>query len=722
MKFNIKEIFKFRYIQNNVLDIVNSLNLSVVLVNLLSPVFITYLLYSKVNTVFLHSILFCQLCIVLLRFYNGKVLKRSIAKGNKSEILTNIKIYLSIIFITGLLWGVLFSYSILFVEQTYIFFILTLVFALSSGSILTLGSVFLAVFLFNTPIIIPTVISLLYTELNLLYVFQTIVLLMFLYVTLKTAYKKEYLFLQSDVNLDLIKQYERITNMSGIISKTDLKGRITHVNDNFCNISGYSREELVGQPHNIVRHPDVPSSTYESMWHTIKEEKKAWHGIIKNKAKNGEPYYLNATVSPILDSEGNIKEFISLRYDISSIMSDKNQLFDYLEANKLSVLIMIQIEDYNTLEKFYDKATVEEIEKKFGDAILYLFPNDCNFQRVYHLGNGLYALAKDRRTCQHSQQEIEAGLREFLHNVKSYMVKLDKIEYDISAICSYTYGVIQIYEDAKIGIEKAIENKLDIVYADGLSGIEYAIALNNIETLHTIKVALDGEKVVSFFQPIVNNRTCKVEKYESLVRLINEFGQVISPYAFLDIAKKGRYYTQITNIVLENSFKILKETDKEVSINLSVIDIETASIRKKIFELLDAQKEDAKRVVFELLESEDIKDFDTVIRFIKSVKPLGVKIAIDDFGTGYSNFQRLLQYEPDILKIDGSLIKDIQENKLSKDIVETIVTFAQKQKLKTIAEFVENEDIFNIVKEIGIDYSQGYAFGKPEEYINDEND
>jgi EAL domain-containing protein (putative c-di-GMP-specific phosphodiesterase class I) len=462
----------------------------------------------------------------------------------------------------------------------------------------------------------------------------------------------------------------------------------------------------------------MPRVAFEDMWKTIKS-KKTWHGVVKNRAKNGDAYYVSTTITPILDIDGEIQEYIALRHDISSIMSDKKQLFDYLEANKLSVLIMIQIEDYDVLEKFYDKATVEEIEKSFGDVILHLLPNSCDFQRVYHLGNGLYALAKNRRTCQKSQEQIEEFLKEFLENVKDYTVKLDKIEYDISAICSYTYGVIQIYEDAKIGIEKAIENKQNLIYADGLSGIEYAAALQNIETLHILKVALDDKKVISFFQPIINNETKKVEKYESLVRLINEHGEVISPFAFLEVAKKGRYYTQVTKIVLENSFKTLKVTDKEISINLSPLDIENEDIRDLIFELLIKNKEDSKRIVFELVESEDVKDFDTIIRFIQQVKPYGVKIAIDDFGTGYSNFERLLQYEPDLLKIDGSLIKNIKDNRLSKDIVETIVLFAQKQKIKTVAEFVENEEIFNIVKGLGIDYSQGYAFGRPEDLLKE---
>ena len=98
----------------------------------------------------------------------------------------------------------------------------------------------------------------------------------------------------------------------------------------------------------------------------------------------------------------------------------------------------------------------------------------------------------------------------------------------------------------------------------------------------------------------------------------------------------------------------------------------------------------------------------------QKLRSLGVKIAIDDFGTGYSNFERLLEYKPDIIKIDGSLIKNIQTNRHNRSIVEMIVTFAKKQHIQTIAEFVESEEIFHIVQALGIDYSQGYAFGKPE--------
>ena len=524
----------------------------------------------------------------------------------------------------------------------------------------------------------------------------------------KISLRKEYL-----ANLSLLKQYEAITNKSSIISKTDTKGIITYVNEKFCQISGYKESELIGKPHNIVRHPDMPSSAFKELWQTI-QNKQTFQGVVKNRAKNGDPYYVKTTIQPIFNAKGEIEEYISLRHDITEIMSDKKQLFDYLEANKLSVLILVQIEDYDTLEKFYDRSSVEKIEQIFGKTLLYLMPNIWGFQRVYHLENGLYAFAIDRRSCQANEHEIEEVLEKLLSNIKEYVVKLEGIEYDISAICSFTYGVFRIFEDAKIGIEKAIKEKLSIVYADGLSGIEHENALKNIETIHTIRSALDNKKVVSYFQPIVNNLTLEVEKYESLVRIVEESGRVLSPFHFLDVAKKGRYYSKITRIVLENSFLALSQTDKSISINLSVFDIERDEIRECIYTLLQTYQKESHRIVFELLESDDIKDFNLIKTFIQSVKRFGVKIAIDDFGTGYSNFERLLEYKPDIIKIDGSLIKNIQTNRHNRSIVEMIVTFAKKQHIQTIAEFVETEEIFHIVQALGIDYSQGYAFGKPE--------
>ncbi len=129
----------------------------------------------------------------------------------------------------------------------------------------------------------------------------------------------------SDKKRNILEDYEKIVNISSIVTKTDPTGRIIFANDNFCKISGYSREELIGKPHNIVRHPDEDSEKFKDLWSTI-QAKKVWQGTIVNRNKNGSAYYTCATVMPFLDDEGEICEYISLRKDVTELHELKNHL------------------------------------------------------------------------------------------------------------------------------------------------------------------------------------------------------------------------------------------------------------------------------------------------------------------------------------------------------------------------------------------------------------
>ena len=123
----------------------------------------------------------------------------------------------------------------------------------------------------------------------------------------------------------MLKQYKEAIEKSNIISKTDTEGIITFVNDEFCKISGYTSSELIGQNHNIVRHPSVPSSTFKSLWDTI-NTKKIYKNTVKNLAKDGSTFYVNTTVIPILDKHENIAEFVAIRYDVTKEVFYKQKL------------------------------------------------------------------------------------------------------------------------------------------------------------------------------------------------------------------------------------------------------------------------------------------------------------------------------------------------------------------------------------------------------------
>ena len=198
--------------------------------------------------------------------------------------------------------------------------------------------------------------------------------------------------------------------------------------------------------------------------------------------------------------------------------------------------------------------------------------------------------------------------------------------------------------------------------------------------------------------------------------MIDENGKIISPYFFLDIAKKAGLYKELTITMLKKTFEVLNKTDYEISINLLLQDIVNSEIRALIIEKLEKTK-NPKKVVFEIVESEGIENFKEVTDFIKEIKKYGAKIAIDDFGTGYSNFNYLMKLNVDYIKIDGSIIKNIHKDKSAELVTKTIVAFAKELGIETIAEFVAEEEIYNKIKDLNIDYSQGYYFSEPKESI-----
>ncbi len=386
---------------------------------------------------------------------------------------------------------------------------------------------------------------------------------------------------------------------------------------------------------------------------------------------------------------------------------------DFKNSLEELVVVLIQIEDFYYINIHLNQKESGKLQKKFAKKILHLIPKDCNFSKVYLLDRGEFVLTKRYEDCKDNIEETINSIKKFQQYVNDIKINIEPIDYDLSIIISFSYG-IEAFKNAQIGLKKLYETKEDFIVANKLLQKKQDIATEKIKTFQMVRKAIDSYNIVSYFQPIVNNKTRDIEKYESLVRLIDENKNIIPPNKFLDTAKEGKYYAQITSMVLTNSFDALYQTDMNISINFSSLDIERSSTQEKFFELLRKNRKEAPRVILELLEDERIQNVNIMKEFIQKVKKFGVKIAIDDFGTGYSNFKRLLEYKPDILKIDGSLIENIEEDDFSRHMVQTIVAFSKKQNIKTVAEYVKSEAIFKIVCDLGVDYSQGYYFGKPD--------
>lgn len=389
---------------------------------------------------------------------------------------------------------------------------------------------------------------------------------------------------------------------------------------------------------------------------------------------------------------------------------NRAKLIEELQTNNLvlEAVCLLNINSFKEVNDFFGHKVGDAILIDVAELINENIKKEGNHLNLYKFPSDNYCIT-NTKDCQDSFIELIKNIVESVYK-RVFVFELYEIDIRITAGISFSNKNNKLIT-ADIALQSAKKDHKDyIVFYDELDKFrEYE---NNMLWTKKLKSAFINDNIEVYFQPLVNNRTLKVDKYECLVRLIDEDGKVVAPYFFLDISKKSNQYTKLTKIVLEKSFQKFEYLPFEFSVNISYEDIESPDFLDFIKDLLN--KYDVKnRVVFEILEDESIKNYNLLISFVDDVKALGCKVAIDDFGSGYSNFEHLLKMNIDYLKIDASLIKNIATNENSYKITKTIIEFAKNLNLKTIAEFVENEEIFNIVRKLGADYSQGYFFSAP---------
>jgi c-di-GMP phosphodiesterase len=408
------------------------------------------------------------------------------------------------------------------------------------------------------------------------------------------------------------------------------------------------------------------------------------------------------------------KKYINAIENPITRLPNRAALLDDLNKIAQPIVIVFAIDNHKSLMNFYSNEIVQILEKEVASLACKLFPIEPSQYGLYNTQYGEFAFVIDNiQSLNLKKDQIVAICNEFYTKVRQEPICFNEFEFLISITLGISINAVAPLENARTALNLAYIKKIPLLLAEDVVQQFQEGIRNNIEWIKKIKTAIEADKIVPYFQPIYNNHKNTIEKYESLIRLIDEDGEIISPMLFLRIAQKAKYYHQLTRIMFDKSIAIFQNKDVEFSINLSENDIENSELREYILNKLENNPQIASKIVFELLEDENFERFDKLKVFINSVKKLGAKIAIDDFGSGYSNFTRLMEYQPDILKIDGSLIKHIDTDEFSRHIVKTIKTFADKMGIKTVAEFVHSEAVYKIVKTIAIDYAQGYFISPP---------
>ncbi len=395
-------------------------------------------------------------------------------------------------------------------------------------------------------------------------------------------------------------------------------------------------------------------------------------------------------------------------------LPDRITLLERLEESKNlkhRALILVNIDSFEDINDFYGYDFGDAVLKKISKWLQINLPDEK--AELYKLEADNYAIFTDKYK---TVTELSKYLNKISSNIIDTKFKIQDNELDIGFTIGATINNDHLLKSTHSAFKKAKLKQTQFeIYIDNPNNEN--IQERNIKINKIIKQAIQSKQVIPFFQPIYNIKSDKIDKYETLMRLETEENNIMMPSEFLQISKKSKLYPRLTKEIFSRAVDITGSLNSEISINLSVDDILDKNTNNFILSMLE-KNDIGSWIVFEILESEGIENYKDVTKFLRNVKSLGAKIAIDDFGSGYSNFEYILKLDVDYLKIDGSLIKNIDINEDAQIITSTIVEFAKKLKIGTIAEFVHNKQIYEKIKELGFDYAQGFYIGKPDKNLS----
>lgn len=423
-----------------------------------------------------------------------------------------------------------------------------------------------------------------------------------------------------------------------------------------------------------------------------------------------ELHTLHSSMQEQIDEKTQALENNFLTDDLMDIPNREAlfRAFDNTEAFSMAILDVASFKDINDV---YGVQLGNKVLQKLGGSYRSI---------IAGTGIKLYRISGDEvvlfNPLVQSEEAFITFIDELIRKVEHqtfYFIEED-VEIHLSLHAGISFEHDHGIEKANIALIKAKQEHLDyVVYND--ETFEASAQVESLDMIKKIKNAIANYDFIAYYQPIVD-RDQKVIKYEALVRMRDDL-TVLSPFYFLDIAKKTKYYQHITRTVLVQALKDFQDKDLYISINLSADDITNTETQNFIKKQLEVFRHPEK-VVFELVESEDLYELRGLNEFIAYVREIGAKIAIDDFGTGYSNFSYLLELEPDYIKIDGSLIKNIDTDTKSYNVVKMIVNMAHASNITVIAEFVHSQEVLAVCKALEVDEFQGYFFGEPTAVVN----
>lgn len=405
-------------------------------------------------------------------------------------------------------------------------------------------------------------------------------------------------------------------------------------------------------------------------------------------------------------------ELKDLYTDKLTNLPNRNKLKKDLETNSIDLMALLDIDKFSTINDLFGEINGNIILTELSNSLKNFF-NLENYS-IYRIEADKFAIVANKNST--DVTEFYNLCKDFADKVERDSLFIEDNEIDINI----TIGIAQgdgsrAFKYSQRVINYARHKMQRIMIYNESFNIQQSFE-ENMKWIKQVKIGFRENLFEAYFQSIVDTKTQNVHKYEALIRYIDKDGVEVPPRFFLDVAKRTKLYPNIIKIIINDSFKLIKNKNKRVSVNISFDDISNKETTAFIYEILEKNKKYSHMLEFEILESEEISDFNEVTEFIQNVRQFNCLVGVDDFGAGYSNFNLLTLLNIDFVKIDGSLIEKINTSKDLEIIVSTIANFSKEFKVKTVAEFVSKEEIYEKIKQLNIDYCQGYYFDKPKSY------
>jgi diguanylate cyclase (GGDEF)-like protein/PAS domain S-box-containing protein len=523
-----------------------------------------------------------------------------------------------------------------------------------------------------------------------------------------------------------------------IVAVTDLRGTITYANDRFCEISGYSRAELLGSNHRILNSGMHSRQFFREMYRCLARG-KVWRGELRNKSKSGSFYWVDTVITPQLGPEGKPISYMAIRIDITARKNAEAQIHYAAKHDALTGLLNRAVLREGLAER------LERRQRDGGTLIVYMIDLDgfkhvndtlghaagdlvlkdvakrlerlaSNGDLVARLGGDEFAIVQ---TSAAEAREQAIGLACKLLDVMAEPFTIDTQEASIGV----SIGISLAPADGLVATE--LMHKADLalyrVKAEGRNGFlffeeqmkERAQSRNRF--VNELRTALTRDEFELHYQPMFDAKTLRAVGMEALVRWRHPSAGLLYPDEFIGVAEQAGLMQRLGRWILQRACAdaVSWPEDVKVAVNLSAVQFRGATLFETILAVLLQTGLSPQRLELELTESLVLQKEDENILLFRQLRNIGISMALDDFGVGYASLGSLVSFPFDKVKIDKSFTQNLVTRSANRAVVASIMTLARGLKLDVTAEGVETQEQLEYLRNQGVHELQGYLLGKP---------